>query len=857
MTCYRDIGTVQKPYQYVGHEENAYRKDFGRARVRFCLAFPDAYEIGMSNVGMQILYHVVNEQDGYLADRVYAPLTDMGAMLRTTGQTLQGRESEEPLRAFDAVGFTLQYELCYTNVLYMLDLGGIPRRARDRGEGDPLVLAGGPCVFNPEPVAAFFDLFVVGEGEEAVLDVLDAIDAAKRQGLSRQETLLALSRVRGVYVPSLYTPRYADDGRFVELERGPDAPRWTERRIVKDLDKAAYPTRPVAPAITPVHERISVEIQRGCTRSCRFCQAGYVYRPRRERDPNTVLSIIEKSVAATGIGDIGLLSLSSADYSHIHPLMREVIARYRDRHLSVSLPSTRLEALQEDYLDVLKEERRSGFTIAPEAGSQRLRNVINKNFTEDEVVETARMLFRNGWQTVKMYFMIGQPTETDADVVAIAELANTVIERCMDIPGRKAVTVSVSNFVPKPHTPFQWHEQITHAEILRKQQLVRDGIRYKRQIAFRSHSADNSYAEGLVARGDRRAADLIERAHDLGAVFDCWQDRLDVEIWRRAAAELLAETGHDHERAGLRGRALDERLPWHRIHSGIHPKFFKNEYLKALYGVATEDCSFAACHECGLCNDQTGVSPVVLKAPVAVAPLAPPAAVDADAGAAPATFRFQHRKTGSAIFLSTLDLQSVLVRAFTRAGLRLQYDQGIRPRPQLSMGPALPLGVSSTCELFDIVIATTRTPAEVIALTNPLLPADLALATGTRLPERAKGLTHEIRAVSYRIAYADLGTTLGLEEPAARERVAAITALPSLIVRKERKSRDGETRLSVVDVKTALDALHARDDGVYFTFAAPNGQSVSPYVLVDALLDAPQVAAARQLVIHKIGLTFA
>jgi radical SAM superfamily enzyme YgiQ (UPF0313 family) len=336
MSCYRQIGTVQKPYQYVGHEENAYRKDFAAARVRFCLAFPDAYEIGMSNVGMQILYHVVNEQDGYLADRVYAPLTDMGAMLRSTGQPLQARESAQPLAAFDAVGFTLQYELCYTNVLYMLDLAGIPRRAEDRGDGDPLVLAGGPCVFNPEPVAPFFDLFVIGEGEEAVLDVLDAIDAAKAEGLGRRETLLALSRVKGVYVPSLYVERYADDGRFVALERTPDAPRWVERRIVKDLDKAKYPTRPVTPAITPIHERVSVEIQRGCTRSCRFCQAGYVYRPRRERDPNTVLRIIEASVAATGIGDIGLLSLSSADYSHIHPLMRAVIERYRDRHLSVT-----------------------------------------------------------------------------------------------------------------------------------------------------------------------------------------------------------------------------------------------------------------------------------------------------------------------------------------------------------------------------------------------------------------------------------------------------------------------------------------------------------------------------------------
>lgn len=855
MSCYRDIGTVQKPYQYIGHEDNAYRKDFAAARVRLCLAFPDAYEVGMSNVGMQILYHVVNEQPDFLADRVYAPLVDMGAMLKATGQTLQGKESDRSLSEFDVVGFTLQYELCYTNILYMLDLGGIRRRAKDRDESDPLVMAGGPCVFNPEPVADFFDFFVIGEGEEVLLEVLDQIAAAKDQKLTRPETLVALSRIKGVYVPSQYTPVYAEDGRLTKLTRGANAPRWVERRIIKDLDQVPYPTRPVTPAIQPIHERVSVEIQRGCTRSCRFCQAGYVYRPRRERNPQRVLDIIEQSVAATGITDIGLLSLSSADYSHIHPLMKAVMARFKSRHLSVSLPSTRLEALEEEYLDVLKEERRSGFTIAPEAGSQRLRNVINKNFTEEEVVETARMLFRNGWQSIKMYFMIGQPTETDADVIAIAELANTVIRRCSDISGRKHVTVSVSNFVPKPHTPFQWHEQITHAEILRKQRLIKDNFQYKAQIGFRSHAADNSIAEGLLARGDRRTAALIERAYDLGSVFDCWQDKFELGRWLEAAASLKTETGHDFIDEGLRGRALDERLPWHRIHSGIHPKFFKNEYEKAVYGIATEDCSFAACHECGLCNDHTGVAPRVQKDPVALVPGSESSASSDDAEAPsgpPTVFRFQHEKRGAAVYVGSLDMQQILIRAFARARIPVAYDTGIRSRPVLSMGPAMPLGVSSRCELFDITLLTSLPAADVMARVNRRLPEHLQLLAGTRLEPRAPGISKMIRAVSYEVLVKDLMVAIPDREE-LQTKVETLMNSDKVIVARSRKTRTGEVRASVVDLKHIVEALRWTDDRILFTLYAPDSQSVSPHLLLDALLTGRHSEGSRQIPIHKTG----
>jgi radical SAM family uncharacterized protein/radical SAM-linked protein len=849
---YCNIESVQRPYQYVGHEENTYRKPFTDAAVRMCLAFPDAYEVGMSNVGMQILYHVVNEEPDYLCDRVYAPLTDMGDLLRTSGQELLGRESDQPLRAFDCIGFTLQYELCYTNILYMLDLARIPSRAAARGDSDPLIFAGGPCAYNPEPVADFFDFVVIGEGEEVILEVLAAIRMLKVSDVSRQEKLTTLSRIKGVYVPSLYEPSFGIDGRFTELIRKGDAPAWTERRIMANLDQAKYPTRPVTPAIQPVHERVSVEIQRGCTRSCRFCQAGYIYRPRRERRPDTILNIIEKSVEATGISEIGLLSLSSADYSHIHPVMKAVIDRYRDKHLSVSLPSTRLEALEEEYLEVFREEKKSGFTIAPEAGSQRLRNVINKNFTEEEVVETARMLFRNGWQTIKMYFMIGQPTETDEDVIAIAELANTVIRKTADIAGRRNITVSVSNFVPKPHTPFQWHEQISAEEIRRRQKLIRDHIFYKRQIHFRSHSPDSSYVEGLLARSDRRYSHLIEKAYKKGAVFDCWQDKLRVDLWSEAAAELNAETGYDLAREALRGRDFEERLPWHRIYCGIHPRFFKNEYQKAVYGIATEDCSFASCHECGLCNEKSGVAPVILKESVAL-PVAASSARPSDTPIPePAVWRFQHEKTGSARFLSAIDLKTMLIKAFKRADISVVYDDGMRQRPKLSMGPALPLGVISSCELFDIQLTSGLEPDALKDRLNRFLPPDLRILTCQKMEKGSPGITAILKSISYRIPAAEWHRW-GFDAETLGERVGNFTSAKEVVVTRERKAKDGSMQPSSINVRPTVDSLAVMADDLMFTMGTKDGQPASPFLVLEALLGSEKSGMARRTTIYKSG----
>ena len=849
MTGYCNLESVQRPYQYVGHEENTYRKPFESAAVRMCLAFPDAYEVGMSNVGMQILYHVVNEQPDFLCDRVYAPLTDMGELLKKTGQKLLARESERNLKDFDCIGFTLQFELCYTNVLYMLDLADIPLRANDRGPKDPLIFAGGPCTYNPEPVAAFFDFFVIGEGEEVILEVLDVLKSSLG---NRDSKLKALSQLQGVYVPSMFQPTYSDAGRFLNLEPLAGAPRWIERRIIADLDKAAYPRKPVTPAIQPVHERVSVEIQRGCTRSCRFCQAGYIYRPRRERNPNTVLDIIESSVAATGISEIGLLSLSSADYSHIHPVMKSVIDTYKKQHLSVSLPSTRLEALEEDYLDVFKEEKKSGFTIAPEAGSQRLRNVINKNFTEEEVVETARMLFRNGWQTIKMYFMIGQPTETDADVIAIAELANAVVRKTSDIAGRRQVTVSVSSFVPKPQTPFQWHEQISADEIRRKQKLIRDHIFYKKQISFRSHAPDSTFVEGLFARSDRRYADIVEHAYRSGAIFDCWQDKLDVNIWIHSTKEISAQYGVDLTHEACRLRDLDERFPWHRIYAGLHPRFFKNEYQKAIYGIATEDCSFSSCHECGLCNEKTKVAPTIYKDQVAVAPRKVAYTDIANESVKTANYRFQHQKIGSARLLSTIDLKNMFVKAFKRANILVEYDAGLRQRPKLSNGPALPLGVVSRSELFDIHLRTNLSVEEIIEQTNAFLPPDLAILTGQVLESGAPGITAILKTISYKVTEKDW-SKWGFSSTDITDKVEKFLDACEVIVTKDRKTKDGETHQSTINVRPTIESMHLIDGDLAFSMVAKDGQPASPFLVLEALLGSERSYMARETAIHKSG----
>jgi len=586
------LARVDKPGRYLGNEKGAVRKDPGTVRLRFALAFPEVYEIAQSHPGLQMLYDLLNRRDDVYAERVYAPWFDCEALLRAEGLPLVSLETYTPLREFPIVGFSLQYELTYTNLLAMLELGGIPLQAAARGAADPLVIAGGPCAFNPEPLADFLDAVLLGDGEQAIHDICDVRMAW--DGRDRGELLEALRAVPGVYVPSLYAPRYGDDGHLLAVEpRRADLPAVVEKRILLDLDEVPIAQTHVVPNVKVVHGRPSLEVMRGCVKGCRFCQAGYIYRPLRERDPHRVLAQAEAAVAATGTQELSLLSLSTGDYSCVNPVLTELMDRYSPQRVAVSLPSTRVDALAPSLLEQIRRVRKTGFTLAPEAGSQRLRDIIQKEYSEEELVEAARQIFGLGWRSLKLYFMLGLPGENDDDLRGIAELS----ARVRAAGGRGCeVTASVSTFVPKPHTPFQWAAQIDVEETRQRQALLRRELAAVR-VRFKWHDARTSYLEGIFSRGDRRLGALLQRAYELGCRFDGWTDHCRFDLWEQALAECGVDPAHY-----LRRRYLNEVLPWDHLGSGVTKKFLQRDLAHAVEGRLTPDCSIERCTYCGACD---------------------------------------------------------------------------------------------------------------------------------------------------------------------------------------------------------------------------------------------------------------
>jgi len=589
---------VQKPGRYTGGEPNSVVKDKKDVNIRFAFCFPDSYEIGMSHLGIKILYALYNEVPDVWCERVFAPWPDMEAIMRQNSIPLYGLESGDAINEFDFVGFTMQYELSYTNVLNMLELGGIRLLAADRANDDPIVVCGGPCVCNPEPLADFVDIFSLGEGEEVSIEMFDLYRKCKAEGFDRKKFLRLAADIPGLYIPSLYDVSYNEDGTIASFTPRDGAPATIRKRIVEDFDKAYALENIVVPMTEIVHDRVVGEIFRGCIRGCRFCQAGYIYRPVRERKPDTINNMCRSLCENTGYDEISLSSLSTSDYTQLSPLLDKMLDWTEKNKVSISVPSLRVDGFSSELTEKLKKVRRGGLTFAPEAGTQRLRDVINKNVTEKELYNTCRTAFMGGWNSVKLYFMLGLPTETDEDVEGIAKLAQMVVDTYYENPDRpkgKAVSVSASasTFVPKPFTPFQWEPQITIDEIHRRQKVLQHSVT-SRKISLSWHDADTSFLEAVFARGDRRLGAVLLKAHELGCKFDSWEEFYDLDVWRKA----FAECGVDPDFYAYRTRTYEEILPWDHIDCGITKKFLISEHQKALRAETTPNCR-EKCAGCG------------------------------------------------------------------------------------------------------------------------------------------------------------------------------------------------------------------------------------------------------------------
>lgn len=590
---------VEKPARYIGNEINIVKKNPNEVDIRFAFCFPDVYEVGMSHLGLQILYFFLNRRNDTYCERCFAPWHDMEDKMREFNINLYALETGDDIKDFDFVGFTLQYEMSYTNIINMLDLAKIPIWSRDRNESDPIIIAGGPCAYNPEPLADIIDIFYIGEGEVSYDEFLDLYKEHKKNNGTKEEFFRKALKIEGIYIPKFYDVKYKENGEIKSFTpNNPDAPKIIKKVIVKDMDNVFYPERQLVPLIETVHDRVTLEVFRGCIRGCRFCQAGYVYRPVRERSYETLIQKSESLVANSGHEEISLTSLSTGDYREFKNLAEGLIEKYSKESINISLPSLRIDAFSLELMQKVQEVRKSSLTFAPEAGTQRLRDVINKGITEDEILNGCKLAFEGGWNRVKLYFMVGLPTETEEDLLGIVKLSNAIVDKYHEMPKEKrnravSIVVSSSCFVPKPFTPFQWEPQDTRESFLSKQKLVKTSMT-KKQIKFNYHEPELSSMEGVLARGDRRVGKLIVRAWELGAKFDGWNDLFKYDLWLKA----FEETGLTKEFYANRKRSYDEILPWDHISIGVSKKFFIDEMERAKQEAITKNCRT----ECAMCG---------------------------------------------------------------------------------------------------------------------------------------------------------------------------------------------------------------------------------------------------------------
>lgn len=780
------LENVTKPTRYTGAEYGVVTKPWDSVDARVCLAFPDIYDIGMSHLGYRILYKILNDHPQILAERCYTPWIDMQAELKKRSLPLTSLESVRPLRDFDVVGFSLQFELTYTNILLMLDMGGIPLRAEDRGEDDPLVIAGGPVATHPEPISPFIDAILIGDGEEATTEMTLTWIEGKKAGLSRKERLQRLSGIVGVYVPSLYSVREEKETGFFVVEPPAHdlAPYPIERRLVPDINDYPFPDEFPVGGPEAIFDRMSIEVARGCTEGCRFCQAGMIYRPVRERDPETIISTVESALQKSGQDEVSLTALSTADVSCISPLIKRLVEKTAPERVSLSVASLRAYGLSEDLLDDMRKVRTAGLTFAPEAGTQRMRDVINKNVTEEQLMETAERVFSRGFDRMKLYFILGLPTETDEDVLGIAQVGKNAHAVGKRLGKRPTVTVSVSVHVPKPHTPFQWCKMDDLEEVKRKQYMLKDELRGKKGIGLRLHDSTTSELEGVLARGDRRLGDVIERAYRNGAFFDSWDDQFKKDVWLEAFEHFQIDTS-----PFLSTIPLSARLPWDHIDVGLEDGFLAREYRKALSSRLSPPCGKAkgmfihhtnvedasadarklVCYDCGIACDLSRMResrvgflskmgadvpgkraslPVISdeaqkrkNGPEKYRPPRP--------GNPPVRVRLGYEKCGPAALLGHLDFIRELPRMIRRAGVRTWYTEGFHPKPDMSFGPALALGIASVGEYIDVKLIDPPEPEELVQRLNQVAARGVRFVGAAHLGEQDPGLSKIVDEARY------------------------------------------------------------------------------------------------------------
>jgi radical SAM family uncharacterized protein/radical SAM-linked protein len=828
------LPNVAKPSRYLGTELNSVHKDGARLALRACLAFPDSYDLGLGNLGLQILYHILNQQPDIWAERVCAPHPDLEEALRARGLPLFSLESKTPLAAFDLLGFTLQWELNYTNILNMLDLGGIPVLAAERGDEHPMVVAGGPCVFNPEPLALFIDAFLIGDGEEAVLELAEAV----KLGGGRARILARMAELPGVYVPSLYPVEMADNGVLVAAAGAPKI----VKRLCRDLDAAPFPTDLIVPFTEQVHDRASLEVLRGCTQGCRFCQAGMVTRPVRERSLETLARLQSEAAARTGYEEVSLSSLSTCDYSKVRSLVRQSVELARPDHISVGLPSLRLDSFSVDLAAQISSVRKTGLTFAPEAATDRLRRVINKFIPTEDLLAMADSCYRHGWQVLKLYFMIGLPTEEDEDVAAIGDLARRVWEVGCRVTHRARVNLGVSTFVPKPQTPFQWAEQIPPEETVRRQRLLNSRLGPK-AIKFGRHDAFETFLEGVIGRADRRGGWLLYYAWREGARFDGWNELLNHGAWERAFEQWQSEHGLT-ARDELRARAVDEPLPWDHIDVMIPRGWLAADWRRAQAEGVARDCRQEKCHQCGVikveregCTSMLRTSREGARAEAEVPATPPPRWEEPPPWG---KLRFRWSRTGLSRLTSHHEVLNVFVRALRRARVPMRYSEGYHPHASLSFSTALRVGLETEGDWCDVILTEAIDPLAAAQRLNDTLPEGFGVHDAWLVPMTVKPLMAVYTAARYR---AEIPPALAGED--LPQRVAELLARPEIIVSRRGKEQD-RIVFRQVDIRPMMRAVHA-DGCIVVMDLVPDGNGRLPKAdeVLSVLLGAEELGAVR------------